>query len=410
MNRKSEDYYSLGSEGIQSKIINEYDRQAHNLRKRNDFIKEYDYFLDIILLSIYPDKYKARFNKPIIGFYCLPGPLEIFDSLGLFPVRLWGCSSHMHKFSSGLLPAVTCPIIKSCVGSFFSEQSMERACDVIVLPNTCSCKTKALETINNKSGNFYFMDVPRSKDTERGRKRWVEEVYALKKYLEKYTGKSCDRKNILSSISKYTDAVETFKRLVELRRNRSIPGTWAIVLANAFMLDEVLSWTSKVNELINNYKAVLPHVESPKIFLAGSPLFFPYLKITDLIEKAGMFIAADDLCSSERLFHAVTYKEVSEYGLFEAIADRYLLPCKCPTFADTEQKANNILEIMRNYGINALIYHVLKGCYLFEAESYQLEKLIKKNGFYFIKIETDYSVEDTGNIMARLESFKAMLC
>lgn len=398
-------------EKVRREIWDEYNRKIVTFQNRDDFTEDLEYFLKIISLSLQPAKLKGRFNEPFAGFYCISVPLEILDSLGLHPIRLWGSSSHLHRFSSSLLPALTCPVIKSCIGSLSFDGSMEDICDIIILPNTCSARLKTLEMAKHKSNKFYVMEVPYNKESEKNKKRWLEEVYALKRYLEEYANKSSGFLEILNSINKYSNAWKAFECLLDLRRNGLISGTWIFIVANAFMLDNIESWITKVNKLVRNYNA-LPQTKKPKILLVGSPLFFPNLKIAELIEKAGMFIAADDLCSSERLFRSVVYKDASEYGLISAVADRYLLPCKCPVFSDTEQKVRNMLATMQNYNydIKGVIFHVLKGCQLFDIESYRVEKLIKENGFYFLKIETDYSTEDTGNIMARLESFKAMLC
>ena len=124
-----------------------------------------------------------------------------------------------------------------------------------------------------------------------------------------------------------------------------------------------------------------------------------------------MFIAADELCTSERnLVSTTVYDELSEYGLLKALAEKYQLSCSCPTFADNDRRLKNILSIMRDYNIKGIVYHLLKGCHPYDIESFHFEKVFKENGFHFMKIETDYSKEDRENILCRLEAFRETLC
>ena len=395
----------------EKEIQEEYDREIASLKKRDDFSKEFEYFLEVLSLNVSPQKFYERFKAPYAGLYCIQAPLELFDALGFHPIRLCRGSLAGQRLSTPFLPALACPLIKSCIGAFSLEQSLEKLCHIIVIPTTCDWNTKMLEMIGvplARGKSLYIMELPHIKESERGQKRLLEEIYELKRVLERQAGQRLNRQQLLMSINKYRKAWQAFGQLIELKRKRVISGTWSIVLANAFMLDEVESWTEKVNSVCKNYNKI-KNDENPGVFLAGSPVFFPDLKISELIEEAGMFIAADELCTSERILASIIYDEPSEYGLLKALADRYQLPCSCPTYTDNYRRVKNILTTMRAHDIKGVIYHLLKGCHPYDIESFQFEKTIKGNGFHFIKIETDYSREDRQNILSRLEAFRETL-
>ncbi|MFH1440435.1 MAG: 2-hydroxyacyl-CoA dehydratase family protein [Candidatus Omnitrophota bacterium] len=390
---------------VQAEIKLEYNKEISSLKQRADFCKEFEYFLKILSLANSVQDIKKKFNNPIIGLYCIQAPLELFDALGFHPIRLCNMSSAVQRLSCGFLPALSCPVIKSCVGAFSLEQSFEKLCEIIVVPTTCDWNTKLPMLIDNKDKSLYIMELPHIKESERGQKRWIEEIYALKRFLQTHSGRQLKPKQLLISINKYMKAWQAFARLTELRRKRLISGTWSIILANAFMLDNVESWTENVNITLKNQ--IKPKTDNnPSVFLAGSPVFFPYLKICELIEEAGMNITADELCTSERIMANVVYDEPSEYGIFNALAGRYHLACSCPTYTDNQHRLKNILNTLRTHNIKGVIYHLLKGCHPYDIESFYFEKAIKENGFHFLKIETDYSKEDKQNILARLEAFK----
>ncbi|MBU0478849.1 2-hydroxyacyl-CoA dehydratase family protein [bacterium] len=395
---------------VKKDIQCEHDIELMSLRERDDFSSEFEYFLEILSLGIYPQKFKERFNKPLAGLYCVQVPLELFDALGFHPFRLCSGSLAIQRLSSGRVPSLTCPIIKSCLSSFYLDESMEKLCDLIVIPTTCDWNAKLPEIIGDKANSIHIMELPHIKESERGRERWIQEVYELKKVLEVHAGRRLNRRQLSSSIKKYMSAWQVLGQLIELRRRGAISGTWSIIIANAFMLDNVESWTEKVKQVLKNYN-VPKKKNNPDVFLTGSPVFFPNLKISELIEEAGMFIAGDELCTSERnLTGATICDDYSEHGILKTLAERYQLSCSCPSFADNYRRAKNILDTMRIHNIKGVIYHILKGCHPYDIESFYFEKMIKENGYHFIKIETDYSHEDRQNILIRLEAFRETLC
>lgn len=394
---------------IEKEIQEEYNRQIGYFKERDDFCKELEYFLEVLYLPIFPPDVKKKFDGPLAGLYCIQAPLELFDALGFHPIRLCSGSSAVQNLSSPFLPALSCPLIKSCVGAFYREYSLEKLCDIIIAPTTCDWNAKLPEMIGNQGQRIHIMELPHIKESERGQKRWLEEIYALKRVLQRHVGRQLNRKQLLISINKYMKAWAVFGRLIEFRRKRLISGTWSIILANAFMIDNVESWTAKVKAVLDNYSKPKEN-DNPNVFLAGSPVFFPNLKIPELIEEAGMFIAADELCTSERIMAGVpAYDDVSEYGLLKALAGGYQLPCSCPTFTDNDRRVKNILTTMHTHNIKGVIYHLLKGCHPYDIESFHFEKVIKENGFRFLKVETDYSGQDRQNILARLEAFTETL-
>ena len=163
-------------------------------------------------------------------------------------------------------------------------------------------------------------------------------------------------------------------------------------------------------ELVIN-KIDRPVVNSSKgIFLAGAPVFFPYLKIAEVIEQAGMAIVVDELCTSERVMVSSTAcDEKTEYGILKALGEKSHLACSCPSYIDNDHRIENILSDMKAHNIKGVVYHQLKGCHLYDIDSFKFEKAMKQNGFNYIKIETDFSQEDRQNILTRLEAFREIM-
>jgi benzoyl-CoA reductase/2-hydroxyglutaryl-CoA dehydratase subunit BcrC/BadD/HgdB len=279
----------------------------------------------------------------------------------------------------------------------------------MIIPSTCDWTVKLPEMIGGKTESIHVLELPHVKESERGVKRWIREVYELRRILKDYSNKKPSRKHLRVSINRYINAWYALNELIQLKRKKMISPVLSMVITNAFMLDSVESWTKNVRQVIEADHHQMDN-SRPEIFLAGSPIFFPNMKLARLIEDAGMYIAADELCTSERILTSVpVYDEDSEYGMMKALAESYHLSCSCPVYIDNGRRIKNILYTMRTNGIKGVVYHVLKGCHPYDIDSFSFERKMKEEGFRFLKIETDYSKEDRMNIFMRLEAFRETL-
>jgi benzoyl-CoA reductase/2-hydroxyglutaryl-CoA dehydratase subunit BcrC/BadD/HgdB len=146
------------------------------------------------------------------------------------------------------------------------------------------------------------------------------------------------------------------------------------------------------------------------VFLTGAPVYFPNFKVLHLMEEAGLSVAGDDLCSSERLFpRHVEIPDASRDGVLAALAEAYHRGCLCPVFADSGRRAALIREAADGGGVKGVVFHLLKGCHPYELDSFALEAKIGGWGLKYLKIETDYSTEDSRNLLTRLEAFRPTL-
>ncbi len=396
----------------------EFSNSAERIRKRHDYIPELDPFVEILTQSSHPEKMKRDLESPLILQICVQVPLELFCAAGLQTFRLC-CGSFQSSHASGLnLPALTCPMIKSTAGMLQCYNSVDQEKKHLIIPTTCDWVVKFPELMEinlqsdarNEKYDVHFMELPHLREDDSASERWLNECFTFKKKLEKITGQRIGRKKILSSIEKYAIAWKSFSELIDLRRRNMISALNFSIIANSFHFEDVETWTLNVNNFIIKTEGMRPETANYPVFLAGSPIAFPNLKMFYLAEEAGLEIVADDLCSSERVFPGgVCFEDESEYAIMRALAERYHKACICPTFADNGRRVNNILDIAKKHSIKGVLFHVLKGCHPFDIECIGIERKIRDAGLKFLKIETDYVEEDSQNILTRLEAFKGIL-
>jgi benzoyl-CoA reductase/2-hydroxyglutaryl-CoA dehydratase subunit BcrC/BadD/HgdB len=232
---------------VRKKIRQEYASEISILKQREDYMPEYGYFLDILSLHAEPEKFRQSISRPVAAMNCLQAPPEIFDAMGFIPYRF--CSNALSKqnIAASRLPSLACLVIKSCLGSFSLDDSIECLADLTVIVGTSDWMIRLPELLDGRIKTVYFMELPHRKDSERGRKRWIEEVYMIKDFLEKVSGKKMSRRNLRISMEKYAAARLAVRNLMEARSRKEIPALWCLVMTNAFSMGDVERWTDSVN-------------------------------------------------------------------------------------------------------------------------------------------------------------------
>ncbi|MDY4921063.1 MAG: 2-hydroxyacyl-CoA dehydratase family protein [Phascolarctobacterium sp.] len=395
---------------VKLKAREEYQEEIALLKARADYLPEYDYFLDLVAEPFTPQNLAARVGKPLVGLFCIQAPWELFAAFDLHPVKLCSGSHTVQRVAASYLPILMCPMLKSFMGNFAMQEDSFANYKAVILPTTCDWVVKLPEIMQENLEKVYYLELPHLKESERAQNRWLEEILALKSMLEKLTGKKLSRTALQTAIAQYMEAWALLNELIECKRQGQLAGIWYTMITNTFMHDRLDRWLEQVAGLITKLKLVPIISSEAKVFVAGSPIVFPNIKMMELIEQAGMSVVADDLCSSERILPGgIAYSDSSERGMLRALAERYHKACVCPTFADNSRRINNILATAEENNIRGVIFNLLKGCHPYDIEAVTIERKVKEQGLKFIKIETDYGKEDSQNILTRLEAFKQTL-
>ena len=135
-------------------------------------------------------------------------------------------------------------------------------------------------------------------------------------------------------------------------------------------------------------------------------MFFPNIKIPLLVEEAGGVVVGDETCSAERgLIDPVSLDDLSMNGIIRSLANRYLRPCSCPTFINTQKRTYRIKKILLESEAQGIIYHVLRGCLVYDYEYAIIESVASELNIPVIRLETDYNEEDIEQLRIRIEAF-----
>ncbi len=111
--------------------------------------------------------------------------------------------------------------------------------------------------------------------------------------------------------------------------------------------------------------------------------------------------------------HEVFHDLVPETGVtlddqLKNVADRYM-DINCACFTPNEGRIDDIIRLAKEYNADGVIHYNLQFCHTYANEAVLVEKALAKAGIPLLRIETDYSDEDAGQLSTRVEAFLEMI-
>ena len=143
-----------------------------------------------------------------------------------------------------------------------------------------------------------------------------------------------------------------------------------------------------------------------RILLTGCPTGGVIQKVGAVVENNGGVIVCLDDCSGERTNMLLVDEQAED--ILRAIADRYLA-INCSVMTGNGGRMENTAEMIRKYQVDGVIEVVLQACHTFNVESAKMGAMVEELGVPYMKLETDYSTTDCGQIETRVAAFIEML-
>ncbi|HID93275.1 MAG TPA: 2-hydroxyacyl-CoA dehydratase [bacterium (Candidatus Stahlbacteria)] len=359
-----------------------------------------------------------NFKGKVIGTFCNFVPEELIYAAGAIPIRLCaGFYDTIHP-AEEILPKDICPLIKSAFGFKLLGLPYFELCDVVIVPTTCDGKKKLGELLVPYLP-VWMLEIPHSKDYLKG-EVWLTEIKVLKRRIEEFTQTKITKEGLKDAILLLHKRQEVFRRLYRIRKYDPpvITGSDAMLVVQTSFYDDIRRWIKRTNELCKELEeqrsnnSHLPDVQvtNNRLLLTGAPIIWPNFKLIHIIEAAEATIVMDDMCSgTQHLYDPVVVDEWTLTGMLRAIAERYLLPSTCPCFTSSDDRIDRLLERIKGFAVDGVIYHNLRLCQLFDIEQQTIKQILKDKGIPMLSIHTDYSREDIEQIKTRVEAFLEML-
>ncbi len=379
-------------------------------------------YFDFVISEIHGLRIKELLDekeqgRKVIGSYCVFVPEEIVLAANATLVGLCSGADFAMEKVEKLLPRNTCSLIKSSFGFKLGKVCpyLESA-DMIVGENTCDGKKKAYETLNDLVQNLYVMDLPQVKSNQ-GRELLKTEYNRFKEAVENLTGTTITAESLKKGIQTVNNKRKAIHRLSALRKAIPAPisGLDALLANQVFFYDSPERFTDSVNKIcdelekrIEKKEGVFPEA-TPRILLSGCPMAVPNWKLPWIIETSGAVIVGEESCVGERGTRNLTDDSGSTVDdLMEAIVDRYF-KIDCAIFTPNTDRLNHITEMFDTYKADGVIHYSLQFCQPYLIEAMRVEKALEGKNIPTLRVDTDYSMEDVGQLKTRVEAFAEQL-
>ena len=145
---------------------------------------------------------------------------------------------------------------------------------------------------------------------------------------------------------------------------------------------------------------------SPRVLVSGCPIGGDTLKIFRIIEECGGLVVAPDACSGIKAFAGDIEEDTDDP--IRAIAKKYLaIPCAC--MSPNMGRLTALTGMIQRFKPDVVIDVILTACHSYNVESHKIgEHVTETHGLPFLKIETDYSDSDEGQIRTKIEALLEM--
>jgi benzoyl-CoA reductase/2-hydroxyglutaryl-CoA dehydratase subunit BcrC/BadD/HgdB len=362
-------------------------------------------------------------GKKVIGYLCMFAPIELILAADAIPVRVSSGWYDASKLGDRIVPVEVCPIIRSTIGAeMIGLSPYLELSDALISVPTCDGMTKLGEILSDYKP-VWTMPIPRVKDSAQATRFWREELLIVKGQIEALTGNKITGKKLKSAIELTQKATKAFLRLQEIRKGPPvIMGRDAMLVNQTYMWDDIKRWTEKTEALCDGLEKMARQKiwacppDTPRVMVTGTQMIWPdNWKTPTLIEEAtpqGVLVA-DELCSSERLLcDPVGVDEWTMDDMFNAIAERYLMASTCPCFTSedgNEDRINWLLNKVKEWNVNGVIYYVIRGCMLYAMEYTRVKRVLDRINIPVYYLDTEYTREDVGQMKTRIEAFLEML-
>src|SRR5208283_571860 len=301
-------------------------------------------------------------GKHVIGTFCVYVPEELVLAVDGVCIGLCAGADVGTDEAEKYIPKNTCALIKAFMGFKLAGLCpYVQLTNMIVGETTCDGKKKAYEIFNEITKKIYVMELPNMKSVD-GKKLWKNEVKKFATKLEELTGKKITLDKLKDACRVVNEKRKALQRLSALRSAKPSP-------------------------------------------ISGSPMAIPNWKLHAIIEGSGAVVVGEESCIGERNFKALLDESfTSPQEALEMIADRYMtIDCAC--FTPNDERMENIKELTKRLKADGVVHYALQFCTPYMMESYRAKKAVDALSLPFLRIETDYSMEDFGQLRTRIEAF-----
>lgn len=363
----------------------------------------------------HPDKqlaaYKAQ-GKKAIGILPYYAPEELVYAADMVPFGIWGSNNKAISMAKEYCATFYCTIAQLAL-EMLLDGTMDQL-DGIITPTIC-------DTLRPMSQNFrvamsdkmqvIFLAHPQNRFDQAGLAFTVSQYDAVKKQLEKISGKPIMEEALKHAIQVYNASRAARRQFVKLASEHCdviTPNKRSAVLkASWFMLKD--EYTEKLEKL-NMQLKTLPICEWKGIKVVTSGIICDNPKLLDIFKENNIAIAADDVAHESRSFR-VDVPECEDPMMalalqFAGIDYDVLL---YDPASSQNRRGEFVVNLVKESGAQGLVLFMQQFCDPEEMEYPSLKKALDAAKIPHIKLGVDQQMRDFGQASTAIQAFADVL-
>ena len=379
---------------------------------KKDLPEIFEEFADARKNSFLTIKELKEKGVPVVGVFCTYLPREIPNAMGAAVVGLCSVSDETIPDAEKDLPRNLCPLIKSSYGFAKTDKCPYfYFSDLVVGETTCDGKKKMYEMLAEFKP-VHVIELPNCQN-ETGIQMYRQELIKFKELLEKKFEVTITEEAIRRQIHIRNQIQKALYRLQYVMANDPAPEYGLNIVNTVYgsgfhmnvegLADELNAVTDKIEKEYAEGKNI---GKRPRILVTGSPSGGAALKVVRAIENNGGVVVCFENCSGMKPLSPVDEENPDVY---DALARKYLnIGCSCMT--PNPNRFDLLGRMIEEYKPDAVVEIVLQACHTYSVESLKVKRFVQDNyNLPYLKVETDYSTSDIGQINTRVSALIEML-
>ncbi|APF25889.1 MULTISPECIES: double-cubane-cluster-containing anaerobic reductase [Clostridium] len=351
----------------------------------------------------------------IVGVYCGFAPWEVIAASGAVGAWLCGMDEEPIEDAEKHLPRNLCPLIKSSYGFALTEKCpFYYFSDMLLGETTCDGKKKMYEALS-KMKPMHVMNIPQTPYGKDSYNYYKKAIIKLKEELEKNLNVEITEEKLKEKIklrNRERTALRDYYSLSKLCPPPMTGYNLRRVIQGTLYLSDKEKEIEDINNIIRETMKKYNEGERPvskeakRILVTGCPLGDSTEKVIEAIEDNGGVVVCYENCSGAKDESLLVDEEKHP---IDALTERYLRTA-CACMSPNDNRIEYLDYLIDEYRVEGVVEVILQACHTYNVESHRIKTSVTNNKKVpYLKIETDYSKRDLGQLKTRVEAFIEML-
>lgn len=354
-------------------------------------------------------KYYKQQGKKIIGYLCSFVPLEIFAALDLVPYRLTGNPNEQNLEVHDYLEPNACPYVLNCFQGAIKGRF--DFLDGLVIPHSCDTVQRFYGLLKFWRPEIFmhFLSTPTVVDSHSAQ-FFKEELQILTENLEKLVGLKINPAKLDDAIALYNENRMLVRGLYQIRKINSKILTSSVmakilIVGNCMSADEFNRLLKQIKESVDK-NAANDEKENVRLMMYGC--IIDHTTLTDVVEKIGGIIVADDTCIGTRTYFR--HVPVTE-NQYEGLTQAYFTDFMCPKLirSSNASRFQYLVDMAKDFNVDGVIAYLLNYCDLHKFDVPDLKDYLTEAGYPMLIIEDDYTMGAGATTQNRIQAFVEIL-